>query len=71
MSAREIYETSIRLLSPIERLRLASIILDELTHASGAGLDLRDEWDEQDIADLTGFSARHAEQSIGTEESDA
>jgi hypothetical protein len=70
MSAREIYDSTIRQLAPVERLRLASIILNELAE-SGAGLDSSDEWSEQDIADLAAFSARHATASVPHEETDA
>jgi hypothetical protein len=60
MSARDIYETSIRPLPPMERLRLASLILDELAATNGAGLDIRDDWSDEDIADLTALSLKHA-----------
>ena len=56
MSARELYDKSIRQLPAVDRLRLAAMILDELAATSGAGLDLRDDWTEQDIADLAAYS---------------
>jgi hypothetical protein len=63
MSARELYETTIRKLSPAERLRLASFILDDLAASQGDGLDMSDEWSDQDIADLTAFSLKYADRS--------
>ncbi|HTW94673.1 MAG TPA: hypothetical protein VMD30_07775 [Tepidisphaeraceae bacterium] len=64
MSAREIYDATIRQLPPIERLRLASLILDELAASNGAGLDMGDDWSDEDIADLIAFSARRAAASV-------
>lgn len=71
MTAREIYETTIRPLSAVERLRLASLILDDLAAASGAGLDIRDEWSDDDIADLAAYSLKHAPTEISPEDGDA
>ena len=71
MSAREIYDRTIRQLPPVERLQLASLILDDLAASSGAGLDFRDDWSEEDVADLTAFSLRHGVSSIPGEEADA
>ena len=56
MSARELYDKSIRQLPAVDRLRLAAMTLNELAATSGAGLDLRDDWTEQDIADLAAYS---------------
>ena len=71
MSTREIYEAAIRPLSPIERLRLASLILDDLAASSGAGLDVADEWTDEDKADLAAFSLKHADQSVPEEDTHA
>jgi len=60
MSARELYDKAIRQLPAVDRLRLAAMILDELAATSGAGLDVRDDWSEDDIADLTAYSLKHA-----------
>jgi hypothetical protein len=70
MSAREVYDTSIRQLSPVERLRLAALILDDLAASRGAGLDLSDAWSDEDIADVTAYSLKHAEGAVPTEQSD-
>jgi hypothetical protein len=63
MSAKELYNTTIRKLTPLERLRLATMILDELTASQGAGLDISDEWSDEDIRDMAAFSLKHAEAS--------
>ena len=51
----------------IDRLRLASLILDELAVSGGAGLDLREDWSDEDLADLSRFSLKHAVQSVPAE----
>ena len=61
MSAREVYDSAVRKLTPLERLRLATMILDDLTASQGAGLDISDEWSDDDIRDMTAFSLKHAE----------
>jgi hypothetical protein len=71
MSAREIYESSIRQLPAIDRLRLASLILDELAASQGEGLDIQDGWSEQDLADLSKASLKHAATSIGEDDANA
>jgi hypothetical protein len=68
MSAREIYENTIRHLSAVERLRLASLILDELAASKGEGLDIREEWSEEDVADLAKFSVKRASSSVGEDD---
>jgi hypothetical protein len=59
MSAKELYEKSVRWLTPVERLRLASLILEDLTASNAEGLDLRDDWSEEDVRDLASFSMKH------------
>jgi hypothetical protein len=53
---------SVRGLPPADRLRLATLILNELTGAElPAGLiDGADAWSEEDRKDLTGFSLQYA-----------
>jgi hypothetical protein len=62
MSAQELYDAA-RALPAMERLRLASRILDDLTGSQGEGLDIRDHWSEEDVSDLAAFAGKHAEQS--------
>ena len=71
MSARELYDKTIRQLPAVDRLRLAALILDELAAASGAGLDIRDDWSEEDIVDLAAHSLKHSARSIAGEDSGA
>ena len=70
MTAQEIYEQGIKQLPSIEKLRLASLILDQLTQSAAAQVDLSDAWSEQDMSDVAAFSMRHAQQAMG-EEADA
>ena len=51
MSAREIYENGIRQLPAMDRLRLASIILDDLAKTNGGDLDISDEWSDEEDGD--------------------
>ena len=44
MSALEIYEKNIRQLPAIDRLGLASLILEDLTACGDAGVNVRDDW---------------------------
>lgn len=71
MTAREIYEKTICQLPPMDRLRLATLILDDLAASDGAGLDIRDEWSDEDVADLTQYSLKAADGSVPAEDSDA
>ena len=57
-TAQEVFATSVHDLSAPERLRLASMILQDLTHV----VDQTDAWSEQDQRDLTAFSLQHADQ---------
>jgi len=56
MSPRDIYDKTIRPLPPMERLRIATLILDELSASDGQGLDIGDGWSDEDVADLTAYS---------------
>ena len=60
MSARDIYDKTIRPLPPMERLRIATLILDELSASGGEGLDMRDDWTDEDVADLMKYSMSQA-----------
>jgi hypothetical protein len=55
---QELYETSVRPMVPAERLQLARLILDDLAVAEGA-VDVSDEWTDDDVAELSVFSAKH------------
>lgn len=68
---REIYESSIRQLPALERLRLATLILDQLTSSAKTGSELSDVWSDEDIEDLAAFSARYAESLEPSEDGNA
>jgi hypothetical protein len=61
-TAQEIYSGSVKDLPASERLRLAAMILDELSETTAAALDYSDEWSDQDVRDLGSYSLRIAEQ---------
>jgi len=56
-TAQEVFSGAVHGLSAPERLRLAAMILQDLTHV----VDQADAWSEQDQRDLTAFSLQHAD----------
>jgi hypothetical protein len=60
MSAKGIYDQTVRALPPTGRLRLAAIILDDLAQPSMLVVESSDGWSEEDQRDLTTFSLQHA-----------
>ena len=59
-NAKEFYAQTVRTLSPKERLRLAAMILNDLTN-SKEQIDFDDSWSEEDLQDLTTFALSHSE----------
>ncbi|MBD2199735.1 MULTISPECIES: hypothetical protein [Calothrix] len=59
-NAQEIYSQVITNLSPIERLRLATMILNDLVQQNLSVIDYSDTWTEQDQLDLASFSLQYA-----------
>lgn len=59
-TAQEVYQQTVRALPPTERLRLAALILDDLTQADLTFIDSGTIWSEQDQRDLTTFSLEYA-----------
>lgn len=60
-TVQEFYIQVIRALPPPERLRLATLILNDLVHQQNLSLvDQSDYWTEEDQADLTNFSLQYA-----------
>jgi len=59
-TAQEIYTQVVRDLSPTERLRLATLILNEFVGQQPASVDYSDTWTEEDQIDLVNFSLRYA-----------
>jgi hypothetical protein len=59
-SAQEVYAQVVCTLSPTERLRLATLILNELVKQDSSVIDQSDRWTEQDQVDFTNFSLQYA-----------
>ncbi|MDZ8226839.1 MULTISPECIES: hypothetical protein [unclassified Nostoc] len=59
-TAQEIYSQVVCNLSPTERLRLATLILNELVEQNLSIIDQSDTWTEQDQHDLASFSLEYA-----------
>ena len=55
MTAQEVYDQAIYGLQPIERLRLANLILNGIVTQDHEAIDDRDDWSEQDQADIVHF----------------
>jgi hypothetical protein len=56
MTIEEIYDEAIKPLPPSERFRLATLILNEIPPQSV--VDIRDAWTEEDMRDISAYSAR-------------
>jgi len=59
-TAQEVFTENVQALSPNERLRLATLILQELAKSDVAIVDRSDTWSEQDQRDLTAASLKYA-----------
>ena len=59
-NAKEFYDQTVLSLSPKERLRLAAMILNDLTN-SNEQIDFNDSWSDEDLQDLTTFALSHSE----------
>jgi hypothetical protein len=59
-NAHEIYSQVVCNLPPTERLRLATLILNELVEQNLSIIDQSDTWTEQDQVDLASFSLQYA-----------
>ena len=59
-TAQEVFVETVRVLPFTERLRLAALILQDLTQAGVSVVDSSDAWSELDISDLTTFSLQYA-----------
>ena len=68
MIAEEIYSQVVKPLPPSERLKLATMILNDIP--PHAVVDYSEEWTEEDMRDVTLYSFRRAAQSFGEERDD-
>lgn len=59
-SAQEIYTQTVRNLPPTERLKLATLILNELVDQPSSAIEESATWTEQDQNDLLNFSLQSA-----------
>lgn len=59
-TAQEVFAETVHAMPPIERLRLAALILDDLTQTNPSVVESGDSWDEQDLSDLTAYSLQYA-----------
>ena len=59
-SAQEIYTQAVRNLPPSERLRLATLILNELVEQPSSEIEESETWTEQDQNNLLNFSLQYA-----------
>ncbi len=57
---QQIYQNIFNTLSPSERLRLAALILNDLTQSNVAVIDTGDTWTSEDVSELTNFSLQYA-----------
>lgn len=67
-TAKEIYTETVRGLPSSERLRLATLILEELAESAAPVLDFSDAWSEEDLRDLAAFSKRSADSGPGDDD---
>ena len=64
--AQQIYETGVKNLPVVERLRLVKLVLDDLISSPTTWIvDESDMWSEEDYADLMRMSLTYAAQSLG------
>jgi hypothetical protein len=63
-TAQEIYTQILGELSPNERLRLATLILNDLVGQPLSVINKSDTWTEQDQSDLLDFSLKYSEISL-------
>jgi hypothetical protein len=57
MTAQDVYLSTVKSLPAAEQLRLAVIILEELSSVVEF-IDVSGAWSDQDVRDITAFSAR-------------
>ncbi len=59
-TVQEVYAQVVCNLSPTERLRLATLILNDLVQQNLSVIDRSDTWSDQDRLDVTTFSLQYA-----------
>lgn len=59
-TVREVYDRVLSTLSPTDRLRLATLILNDLVQQNRSVIDESETWTEEDKLDVTAFSLQYA-----------
>lgn len=67
-TAQEVFNTIVQTLPPTERLRLATLILNEIVQQDSFAIDQSDFWSEQDQIEIVDFSLQHAASLFSDEE---
>lgn len=62
----EVYNRVVKPLSPSDRFKLATLILNDISPQSV--VDYQDVWTDEDVRDLTAHALRHAADSFGEED---
>jgi hypothetical protein len=60
LTAQEVFTRDVRDLPLAERLRLASLVLQEVTQSGYSVVEQSDSWSDQDQRDVATFSLEHA-----------
>jgi hypothetical protein len=60
-TAQEVFASAVMPLAPRERLRLATLILEDFTARGSEKVDWSDSWSDEDIEDMRAFSAKQFE----------
>jgi predicted aminopeptidase len=60
ITVREVYDRVLSTLSPTDRLRLATLILNDLVQQNLSIVDESETWNEEDKIDVTTFSLQYA-----------
>jgi hypothetical protein len=67
-TAQNVYDETVQALTPNERLRLATLILNELVQQDLPAIEIDDSWTKQDRCDIMDFSLQYAVSSFLDEE---
>jgi len=69
-TTKEIYNDIVQALPPTERLRLVTLILNELVQQNLPAIDRKDYWTEQDRADVINSSLQYTDSLSANEEAE-
>jgi hypothetical protein len=62
-TAQTIFASTVMSLPKSERLKLAALILGELSDSAAEVLDFSDSWNDEDLRDLTDYAGQYAADS--------